>query len=77
MKTAEKVISASDFKAPCRNILDHLGDEGVIVTKRGRPIARVMPVAPVGIEKYYGCMKGKIKVRGNIFSTGAKWNAES
>ncbi len=77
MKTKAKTIPASEFKARCLKILDQLSAEGIIVTKRGRPIARVMPVAPSGIEKYYGCMKGKIKIKGNIFSTGVKWDAES
>ncbi len=77
MKAKEKTIPASEFKAKCLKILDHLGPEGVTVTKRGQPVARVTPVAPTDIAKYYGCMKGKIKIKGDIFSTGVKWNAES
>jgi prevent-host-death family protein len=77
MKTNERVITATEFKAKCLRILDQLNGQSVVITKRGRPIARIMPVAPSGIEKYYGCMKGKIKVKGNIFSTGVKWDAES
>ncbi len=77
MKVKEKTIPASEFKAKCLKILDQLGPEGVIVTKRGRPVAKVTPVAPTDIAKYYGCMKGKIKIKGDIFSIGVKWNAES
>ena len=77
MKTKEKTIPASEFKAKCLKILDHLGPEGITVTKRGRPVARVTPVKPTGIGEFYGCMKGKIKIRGDIFTTGVKWDAES
>ena len=77
MKVKEKTIPASEFKAKCLKILDSLGPEGLTVTKRGQPVARVMPVMPTDIAKYYGCMKGKIKIKGDIFTTGAKWDAES
>jgi len=77
MKTKEKVLTATEFKAKCLKILDQLDLQGITITKRGRPIARVTPVSPSGIEKFYGCMKGKIVVKGDIFSTGIKWDAES
>ena len=77
MKTKEKVLTATEFKAKCLRILENLGPEGLIVTKRGQPIAKVTPVATVHNEKFYGCMKGKIIIKGNIFSTGRKWHAQS
>ena len=77
MKIKEQIIPISEFKAKCLKILDRLGPQGLTVTKRGRPIAKVTPIEPGGIAKYYGCMKGKIKIKGDIFSTGSKWNAES
>lgn len=30
-----------------------------------------------GMAQYIGCMKGKIKIKGDIMSTGIKWDAES
>ncbi len=36
MKFLEKALTATDFKAQCLKILDELGAEGVIITKRGR-----------------------------------------
>lgn len=77
MKAKGKTMSASEFKAKCLKILDQLGPEGVTVTKRGQPVAKVTPVAPTDIAKYYGCMKGKTKIKNDIFSTGVKWKAES
>ena len=46
MKTRKKTISASEFKAKCLKILDELGAEGIEVEKRGKPIAKVIPVDP-------------------------------
>jgi prevent-host-death family protein len=77
MKTKEKTLSASEFKAKCLQILDHLDREGIVVTKRGKPVARVLPITFVDNTKLIGSMKGKVIVKGNIFSTGVKWNAES
>ncbi|HEV8130333.1 MAG TPA: hypothetical protein VGQ81_03725 [Acidobacteriota bacterium] len=46
------------------------------MTKKGRPIAKVIPVSEESNKKLIGSMKGKIKVRGDLFSTGVKWNAQ-
>jgi prevent-host-death family protein len=60
MKLKEKMLSASEFKAKCLRILDDLDPQGIIITKRGRPTAKVTPVSDVNNERFYGCMKGKV-----------------
>ena len=77
MKTKEKTIPASEFKTKCLKILDRLGPEGITVTKRGHPVARVIPVRKKTGKDFYGCMAGKISVKGDIFTTGIKWDAQS
>jgi len=72
-----KTISVSEFKAKCPQILDHLGQEGVIITKRGQPIAKITPLRKKTGKDFYGCMAGKMIIKGNIFSPGVKWDAES
>ncbi len=69
-------ISASKFKEQCLSLLDHLGPDGIIVTKHGKAVARVIP-ADSDCADLIGSMKGKIKVTGDVFSTGIAWNAES
>ncbi|MBN1946829.1 MAG: type II toxin-antitoxin system Phd/YefM family antitoxin [Bradymonadales bacterium] len=71
-----KTISATDFKAKCLKILDELEPSGIVVTKRGQPIARVLPFKETSLEKLYGCMKGDVEVHGDIMSTGERWDAE-
>ncbi|HEX2330711.1 MAG TPA: type II toxin-antitoxin system prevent-host-death family antitoxin [Candidatus Angelobacter sp.] len=69
-------INASKFKEQCLALLDNLEPEGILITKHGKPIARVVP-ASSSCSELIGSMKGKIKIKGNILSTGLKWDAES
>ncbi len=70
-------ISASEFKAKCLKILDSLESGGITITKRGRPVARVIPVKTADNRALIGSMKGKIAAKGNLLLTGVKWHAES
>ena len=76
MKTKTQTISATEFKAKCLKIFDHLGADGIIVEKRGKPIAKVMPIKSNNSE-WIGSMKGEIEILGDIMSTGELWDAES
>jgi prevent-host-death family protein len=77
MKTKEKVVTATEFKAKCLKMLDRLNPQGIVVTKRGRAVARVVPIRGASKGEYYGAMKGRIQVKGDLFSTGIKWHAQS
>lgn len=76
MKTRIRTISATEFKAKCLSIFDHLGADGIIVEKRGKPVAKVIPIRDDDFE-IIGCMKDSLKIHGDIMSTGIKWDAES
>ena len=71
------MINATEFKARCLKILDELEPSGIVILKRGKPVARVVPVSDRNALQLVGSLKGKIKIKGNIFGTGLKWNAES
>lgn len=45
---AEQTVASSIFKAQCLRILDDVERTGVavVVTKRGRPVARLVPLVP-------------------------------
>ena len=77
VKTMERVISATEFKAKCLKILDELDSRGVVITKRGQRVAKLTPLNVVDNSKLIGSMKGKVTVKGNIFSASRKWNAQS
>ncbi len=76
MKTKTRTISATEFKAKCLQIFDNLGVDGIVVEKRGKPVAKVIPIRTNDSE-WIGSMKGEIKILGDIMSTGIKWDAES
>lgn len=71
-----RTIGAAEFKAHCLQILDELGPEGVVITKRGRPVAKLVP-PPRSNMALLGKYKDKIEIRGDLFSTGIRWDAES
>ena len=67
----------TEFKAKCLKLLENLDSRGLIVTKWGRPVARVLPVTlPVNAD-VIGSMRDKIRVKGDLFTTGARWDAQS
>lgn len=69
-------LNASKFKEQCLSLLDHLEPEGVVITKHGKAVARLIPIES-GCAELIGSMKGRIQVTGDILSTGLKWDAES
>ena len=71
-----KVISATRFKEQCLTLLDNLGNDGLIITRRGRPVARLLPLEPHDAE-LIGSLRDKIVVRGDILSTRVDWTADA
>jgi prevent-host-death family protein len=71
-----KQIGAAKFKEQCLSLLDSVDAEGLIITKHGKPVARLLPMRPIP-SYLIGCLKSKVRVKGDILSTGIKWNAES
>ena len=71
-----KTIEATQFKKQCLALLDRLDAEGLVVTKHGKPVARVIPYDQPCVN-LIGSLRHKIKIRGNIFSTGLRWNADA
>lgn len=73
-----KTVGAAKFKQQCLSLLDHLDPEGLVVTKHGKPVARVVPYERA-FAPLIGSLKDKIVVNGDLLSTGSVWqaNAES
>lgn len=70
-----KQIPAAKFKEQCLSLLDRVGEEGIVITKRGKPVAKLIPIRTESAE-LIGRLKGRVKVKGNIFSTCLKWHAQ-
>lgn len=63
-------IAISRFKATCLGLLERVRKTGqpILVTKRGKPIAQVLPPpAPESAKKSaFGCMRGTSEQLGDI-----------
>ena len=70
-----KTIGAAKFKEQCLALLDHLDAEGIVITKRGHPVARVLPYEHPSIE-LIGSLRHKVNIRGDIFTTGIQWDTD-
>ncbi len=64
-----KQMRASVFKARCLSIMNDVQATGepVIVTKRGTPVVKVVPVEPRK-NNLFGFMAGEFKITGDIES---------
>ena len=71
-----KTVGAAKFKEQCLALLDRLDPEGLVITKHGRPVAKLIPFERQSASMI-GALKGKIEVRGDVFSTGASWDADA
>ena len=68
-------IGAAKFKEQCLGLLDNLDAQGLVITKHGRPVARVIPY-PKKPGSMIGSLRDKLAIHGDIFSTGLAWDAD-
>jgi prevent-host-death family protein len=71
-----RTIGAAEFKEKCLALIESLGPDGIVITKHGKPVARVLPIESASAE-LLGSLKGRLIIKGDILSTGQKWDAES
>jgi prevent-host-death family protein len=64
-----KTMRAGEFKARCLKVMDQVRAtrEPVIITKRGRQVAKLVPVDTRG-DDIFGCLKGVMEIVGDIES---------
>jgi antitoxin (DNA-binding transcriptional repressor) of toxin-antitoxin stability system len=60
---AERTVSASEFKAKCLGLLDQLAARKLtrlLITKRGRVVAVMIPPEEADFAELYGFMRGSV-----------------
>ncbi len=64
-----KKIPAGEFKARCLSVMDsvHKTREPVLITKRGRPVAKLVP-ADEAPRDFLGRLEGIVRIVGDIES---------
>lgn len=64
-----KTMAAGEFKAKCLKVMDRVSAtrEPVLITKKGRPVAKLVPVDPTA-RYFLGSLAGVIEIVGDIES---------
>ncbi len=70
-----KQIAAARFKEQCLSLLDEVSPEGIVITKRGKPVAKLIPIR-AEMAGLIGALKGRLVIKGDVLSTGSRWNAQ-
>jgi antitoxin (DNA-binding transcriptional repressor) of toxin-antitoxin stability system len=63
-----KTMPAAKFKTQCLAILDEvqMKRSSFVITKRGKPIAQMIPLPIEGEDPIFGFYRGKIEILGDI-----------
>jgi prevent-host-death family protein len=75
-KGTEKRVPAGEFKAKCLALFDEIETHkrSFVVTKRGRPVARVVPISAGSANSLRGSV---LHEDGLLDPVGVKWDALS
>jgi len=63
-------IPATEFKARCLELMDRVAErhETYVITKRGRPVAKLVPLEREPVVSIFGWLRAKGSITGDIFS---------
>jgi prevent-host-death family protein len=72
-----KKMAAGAFKANCLAGMDDVQakHETVLITKRGKPVAKLIPAGPQ-VDEIFGFLRGKVTITGDVISpalSGREW----
>ena len=71
-----KTIAAAEFKEKCLALLDRVQAEGIVITKHGKPVARLIPFEQ-DPKALIGAFSGKIRILGDVMTTDESWDANA
>lgn len=63
-------VAAGQFKAQCLQLMDRVQQthEEIVITKHGRPVAKLVPVEIASDRSILGYLRGSVQVIGDIVS---------
>lgn len=75
-----KSVAVTEFKARCLALLEDVARSGqpLLVTKRGKPFARVVPTSSARVRYPQETLRGTVSVRGDLMAPvilPTDWNA--
>lgn len=61
-------IPAGKFKAHCLRLIKDVQQrrQEIIVTRRGKPVAKLVPIDEESPGQLFGCMEGSVTILGDI-----------
>lgn len=73
-------IQISKFKATCLSVLDRVAKTGepVLVTRLGKPLARILPLPPGPAGDWLGALEGSGEIHGDLIAPATEasdWEA--
>lgn len=74
----DPIIPAGEFKAHCLQLLDQVALSGapLTITKRGRPVARLVPLPPTAT--LFGALAGSVREQHDLVApVGEAWEADA
>ena len=71
-----KTVGAAQFKEHCLSLLDEVDEEGIVITKHGKPVAKLVPWTRASADSDR-LAQGPNQDQGGDPATGARWRAES
>jgi prevent-host-death family protein len=76
MSQIQREITATQFKARCLRLLDEVAETGetLVVTKHGRPVARVVPVQRA--DDLHGSIKINMSDEELVYFSMGPWDME-
>lgn len=67
-------MQISKFKATCLSVLDRVAKTGepVLVTRMGKPLARILPPPPGPASDWFGAMEGSGEIHDDLIAPAAE-----
>ena len=72
-------IAAGQFKSKCLQLMDRVQQtrEEVVITKHGKPVAKLVPISEEKTDTIVGYLPGSVQVVGDIVSPiDEEWEAD-
>jgi antitoxin (DNA-binding transcriptional repressor) of toxin-antitoxin stability system len=69
-RISQHIMAVGKFKAECLREIENIQQTGepLIVTKRGKPIVKIIPIFEEEQGSFFGCMKNTFSIEGDIMA---------
>ena len=72
-----RTLSATAFREQFLQLLENVPTDGILITKRGQPVAKLVPVRGSCADLIGSDPNFLYENDDDLFSTGIQWDAES